>query len=286
MKMQAAKLFILAACVLGMFACAKKAANDDGAISGKITVISREEGSGTRSAFVELFGVVDSDKKDVTTDDAQITNNTAVMIGSVQQDRRAIGYISMGSMNDAVKTLKIDGVSPSVENVMNKSYSISRPFVIAITEQMSDVAQDFIDFILSAEGQAVVTKSGYIGKEDAATYVSKNVGGKIVIAGSSSVSPLMEKLKEAYIKLNENVTIEIQTSDSSTGMKAAIEGICDIGMSSRELKSSELEKLTPLVIATDGIIVIVSKENSIDNLAKEQVKNVFLGEITDWKDLR
>ena len=286
MKMQAAKLFIISACMLGMFACAKKAAKEDGEISGRITVISREEGSGTRSAFVELFGVIDADKKDVTTDDAQITNNTAVMIGSVQQDRRAIGYISMGSMNDAIKVLKIDGVEPSVENVINKSYTVSRPFVIAVKEQVSDAAQDFIDFIISAQGQAVVTKSGYIGKENAEDYVSKEVGGKIVIAGSSSVSPLMEKLKEAYAKLNENVSIEIQTSDSSTGMKAAIEGICDIGMSSRELKSSELEKLTPLVIATDGIVVIVSKDNTVDDLAKEQVKNIFLGEISNWKDLR
>lgn len=257
---------------------------------GEITVISREEGSGTRGAFIELFGVEEKDangnKVDHTTEEALIANKTDVVITQVAASKAAIGYISLGSLNDTVKALKIDGVEASAENVSNGTYTIARPFNIAAKGTLSEVAQDFIDFILSADGQRIVSDNHYIPVDaNAATYAGTKPSGKIVVAGSSSVSPLMEKLQEAYLALNPNATIEIQTSDSTTGMQSAISGICDIGMASRELKDSELAELTPIVIAKDGIAMIVNKENSLDNMSSETVKEIYTGVITDWADV-
>jgi len=288
MKRRMAKLFVIAFCMLAAVSCQKKKdAAESGVISGNITVISREEGSGTRSAFTELFGVHDQDKKDITTLDAEITNNTAVMLGSVKSNKRAVGYVSMSSVNSDVKAVKINGVEANTENVVNDSYPISRPFIIATKGEISELAQDFINFIISSDGQEVVQKNGYIGLGESSVFVSSYVSGKIVVAGSSSVAPLMEKLKEAYLVINENAKIEIQQTDSSAGIKAVENAICDIGMSSRSLKDSERDKgLNTLVIAKDGISVIVNKENSIDDLSKEQVKSIFVGEITKWDELK
>ena len=220
-----------------------------------ITVVSREDGSGTRGAFVELFGIeeeVNGEKVDMTTEEANITNSTSVMVSTVAQDEYAIGYISLGSLDDSVKAVKVDGSEATAENIKNGSYKISRPFNIATKEDLSDAAQDFEDFILSTEGQKVVEDNKYIPLDDVSDYKSNGASGKVVVAGSSSVSPVMEKLKEAYQAVNSDVEVEIQTSDSTTGMQNAIDGVCDIGMASRELKDSEKEAgLTPIVIAME-----------------------------------
>jgi len=287
MKRRMAKLFVAAVCMLAAVSCQKKKDAAESGISGKITVISREEGSGTRSAFIELFGVHDQDKKDITTLDAEITNNTAVMLGSVKSNKRAVGYVSMSSVNSDVKALKINGVEANTENVVNDSYPISRPFIIATKGEISESAQDFINFIMSGAGQEVVQKNGYISLGEGGVFVSSYASGKVVVAGSSSVSPLMEKLKEAYMAINENAKIEIQQTDSSAGIKAVENAICDIGMSSRALKDSEKEKgLNTLTIAKDGISVIVNNENSIGDLSKEQVRSIFVGEVTKWDGLK
>ena len=256
-----------------------------------ITVISREEGSGTRDAFIELFGIEQENEAgenvDYTIATADQTNSTGVMLTSVAQNPDAIGYVSMGVLDDSVKALDIDGVEATVENVKNGTYSVARPFNIATTAEVSDVAADFISYILSADGQAIIEEAGYIAVSDAEAYAGEQVTGKIVIAGSSSVSPVMEKLIEAYNVVNPNADIELQQSDSTTGMNSTIEGICDIGMASRDLKDSELESgLTPTVIAIDGIAVIVNNENSVEGLTSEQVKAIYTGEITNWAEVQ
>ena len=255
-----------------------------------ILVISREDGSGTRGAFIELMGIEvkkdDGSKEDMTTVEAQITNDTAVMLTTVSGNPYGIGYISLGSLNDTVKAVQVDGIDATVENIKAGTYKVSRPFNIATKGEVSAAAQDFINFILSAEGQDVVLKNKYIKIDDAATaYTAAEVSGKVVIAGSSSVTPVMEKLAEAYNAINPNVTIEIQQSDSSTGMKSAMDGTCDIGMASRELKDSELAELTPTVIALDGIAVILNNENTTANLTSEQIRAIFTGEILSWSEV-
>ena len=257
--------------------------------SDPITVVSREDGSGTRGAFIELFGVeekdADGNKVDNTTEEAEITNNTAVMMSTVAGDVDAIGYISLGSLNDSVKAAKIDGVEATAENIKSGEYKVSRPFNIATNGEVSDVAQDFIDYILSPEGQAVVEENGYIAV-DSTEAESTQPEGKVVVAGSSSVTPVMEKLKEAYAEVNPNAEIEIQQSDSTTVMTSAIDGICDIGMASRDLKDEELEAgLTATTIANDGIAIIVNNDNPTDDLTPDQVKNIYVGEVTTWGDL-
>lgn len=257
-----------------------------------INVISREDGSGTRGAFVEIFEVqtknADGKKIDATTTNAVVTNSTSVMLTTVAGDKNAIGYISLGSLNDTVKALKIDGAEATPENVTSGDYKISRPFNIVTKGTPSAAAQDFINFILSADGQKVAVENNTIAVNANAPAYKKAAGanGKVVVAGSSSVSPVMEKLKEAYAKANPDVQVEIQTSDSGTGISSTVDGVCDIGMASRELKDSELDKgVTPTVIAIDGIAVVVNPQSAIDGLTKEQVQKIFLGEVTNWKDL-
>lgn len=259
------------------------------AASGEISVVSREDGSGTRGAFVELFGIeekIDGEKVDMTTEEASVTNSTSVMMTTVAGDENAIGYISLGSLNDTVKALKIDGVEASVENVADDSYKVSRPFNIITGEEVSAEAQDFINFILSAEGQQIVEDNGYIKVDDAAqAYESTNPSGKVVLSGSSSVTPVMEKLSEAYQEVNKDMTIEVQQSDSTTGITSAKDGICDIGMASRDLKDEEKDGLTATVIAKDGIAVIVNNTNEMEDMTSEQVKSIFTGETTEWEEL-
>ena len=266
--------------------------SDASAPSGTISVLSREEGSGTRGAFVELFGVeeenADGEKVDNTTVDAQVTNSTAVMMTTVAGDPQAIGYISLGSLDDSVKALKVDGADATAENVKNGTYKVSRPFNIVTNDDLSDVAQDFIDYILSSDGQAIVEKENYIAVDDAAeAYAGSSPEGNVVVAGSSSVTPVMEKLKEGYEAVNPNASIEIQQSDSTTGVEQAISGVCDIGMASRELKDSETsEGITGTQIAIDGIAVIVNNENSMTDITSDQVKQIYTGEVTNWEDLQ
>ncbi len=256
---------------------------------GDITVISREDGSGTRGAFVELFKIeeeVNGEKVDMTTDAADITNSTSVMMTSVAGNVNAIGYISMGSLNDSVKALKVDGAEATADNIKSGTYKVSRPFNIVTKDGLSEVAQDFIAFILSADGQKVVEDNSYISEGNTGAYAGTKPAGKIVVSGSSSVTPVMEKLKEAYIAVNPDATIEVQQSDSTTGVNNAIDGVCDIGMASRELKSSESEKgVKSTVIALDGIAVIVNNNSSVDSITSEQVKKIYTGEITEWGEL-
>lgn len=271
-------------------AATEAAAAGDFDTSKEISVNSREDGSGTRGAFIELFGVeekaADGTKVDNTTVEANITNSTAVMMTSVAGDPYAIGYISLGSLNDTVKAAKIDGAEATTENVANGSYKVARPFNIVTKDGLSDVAKDFVDYIMSAEGQDIIEQNGYIKiDQNAAAYAGSKPEGKIVVAGSSSVSPVMEKLKEAYLAVNTNADIEIQTSDSTTGVTSTQEGICDIGMASRDLKDTETG-VTATTIAQDGIAVIVNNENPVENLTSDQIKSIFTGETTVWADVQ
>ena len=266
-----------------------KSSKGDWDSSNDITIVSREDGSGTRGAFIELFGIEekkDGEKVDMTTDDAQITNSTSVMLTSVASDEYAIGYVSLGSLDDTVKAVSIDGAEATVENIKNGTYTIARPFNIATKGEVSDIAQDFINYIMSAEGQAVITENGYIGSDDAAAFESNGATGKVTVSGSSSVTPVMEKLKEAYTAVNSGAEIEIQESDSTTGMTDAAAGTSDIGMASRELKDSETEQgLTATTIAMDGIAVVVNLDNPTANLTSDQVKGVYVGDVTSWDEL-
>lgn len=271
---------------------AKDVSKDNGAfdLENEIVIVTREEGSGTRGAFVELFEIEekaqDGTKIDKTTKEAITQMKTDTVLTTVAGNEYAIGYVSTGSLNDTVKAINIDGIAPTVENIKNGSYKIARPFNIATKDNLSELAKDFINFIMSSEGQKVVQENKYIAiEENASPYSGSKPSGKIVVAGSSSVTPLMEKLREVYLEINPNGEIEIQQSDSSSGMKAAIDGTADIGMASRELKDSESAELKSTAIALDGIAIIVSNENTVENLTKEDVRQIFIGEITKWSEI-
>lgn len=256
-----------------------------GKANNAITVISREEGSGTRGAFTELMGIT-VDDVDNTVATAEISNSTSVVIQSVAGNKNAIGYISLGSLSDDVKALSVDGVEATVDNINNGTYKVARPFNIATKEDISELAYDFVTFIMSADGQEIVEEEGYIKASDNGAYTPSGLEGTIVVAGSTSVAPVMEVLADAYKELNTGVTNEIQQTGSSAGMTSAIEGACDIGMASREVKDSETaEGLIPTVIAMDGIAVVVNKENTAENLTSEQIKKIYTGEITDWNEI-
>ncbi len=253
--------------------------------TGQISVISREEGSGTRGAFVELMGVVDDDDNDITTVSAEITNSTSVMLTTVAGNPAAIGYVSLGSLSNDVKAVKVDGVEATTDNVKSGTYAVARPFLLAYKDgSLSDIAQDYLKFIMSADGQKIIGDEGYISVEEGEAYTASGLSGKIVLAGSTSVAPVMEGLADAYKALNPDVTIEIQQTGSGSGITSAIEGVCDFGMSSRELKDSEKAELTSTQIAMDGIAVVVNNANTVENLSSETIKGIYLGEITDWAD--
>ena len=256
--------------------------------SKTISVVTREEGSGTRDAFTELTGVLVKDgdnKTDNTTTSAVTINSTEAVITNVKDNEAAIGYISLGSLNDTVKALKIGGVEATADNVKSGDYAVSRPFNIAYKGELSDVAQDFVDYIMSSDGQKILSDNGYVTVSENAAYSGKKPSGKISVAGSSSVSPVMEKLAEAYQKVNTNAKVEIQTSDSSAGMQSAMGGTCDIGMASRDLKDEEKSALKVETIAKDGIAVIVNNANTCDDLTLDQVKSIYTGETTVWSDI-
>lgn len=261
-----------------------------GGSSDKITVISREDGSGTRGAFIELTGIEEKDsngnKTDNTKKDALICKSTDVVLTQVSGDKNAIGYISFGSLNDTVKALKVEGVEPSTATIESGDYKIVRPFNIAVKDGLSDAAQDFENYILSSEGQDIIEKAGYIKiDKSAAAYASNNASGKVVVSGSSSVTPVMEKLAEAYQKANTNVTVDVQQSDSSTGIKDAINGTSDIGMASRDISDDELSQgIKSVTIAQDAIAVIVNKDNAVDDITMDEIKAIYTGLKTTWSD--
>lgn len=295
------KSILSAALALGMLAgCSSSStatsggtatdATDDFDSSMEITVISRESGSGTRGAFIELTGVEEKqgdEKVDMTTDDAQVVNSTSVVLTTVETDPYAIGYVSLGTLNDSVKAVNVDGAEATAEAIKAGEYSLSRPFNVAtMGEPTNEVVKDFLAYVLSTEGQEIVTEEGYIALDDTEAYAGSQPSGNIVVGGSSSVSPLMEKLIEGYKTANPNATVDLQTSDSTTGMTSTVEGSYDIGMASRELKDEELaEGLVNTVIATDGIAVIVNKSNTVDNLTTEQIKSIYTGETLTWDEV-
>lgn len=284
------KRMIALIAIISLICCMLASCSKNDGSLGAIAVVSREEGSGTRGAFVEIVGVEEKDengnKVDKTTVNAQITDSTSVMITTVSSNKSAIGYISLGSLDDTVKAVKIEGVEASAENVANGSYKVSRPFNIAYKQDLSKLGEDFIEFVLSTQGQEIIEQQGYVGVGETTNYEASAISGKLSISGSSSVSPVMEKLIEGYKKLNPNVEIELQTTDSSTGMSDAINGNCDIGMASRELKDEESAKLVSTQIALDGIAVIVNKENTFDTLTIDQVKAIYTGQTTDWSKVK
>ena len=268
----------------------KSASSEAGFDTSKdISVVSREDGSGTRGAFIELTGVeekdADGNKVDNTTVDASITNSTEVMMTTVSGNDYAIGYASLGSLNDTVKAVKVGGVEATADNINAGTYTLARPFNIVTGDSVSEVAQDFINYIMSEDGQKIISDNGYIEVENTGSFTSSKVKGSIVVAGSSSVTPVMEKLKEAYAKVNSNASIEIQESDSTTGVNSAIEGTCDIGMASRDLKDEE-KGVKATAIAKDGIAVIVNNNNTIDDLTVDQIKDIFTGAVTTWADVK
>ncbi|MCC8069545.1 MAG: substrate-binding domain-containing protein [Ruminococcus sp.] len=281
-KKISATIFAIVCMANVMGGCARVSSNE-------IAVISREDGSGTRGAFIELTGVeqkdADGNKSDMTTVDAIIAKSTDVVITQVSGNVNAIGYISSGAINDTVKAITVDGVEPTSENVKNGTYPIARPFNIATSDDVSDCTQDFINYILSAEGQAIVENDYTPVVDDAESFTSNGATGKIVIAGSTSVSPVIEKLSEEYQTINTGVTIEIQTSDSTSGMKAVLDGTCDIGMASRELKDDETV-LNDIAIALDGIAIIVNSESTVDNLTTQQICDIYTGTITSWDEIQ
>lgn len=295
MKKKAIVSVISVICVIavavGVFAgCSSKKSDSNtsnSAQKGAITVISREEGSGTRDAFTELMGITDDSGNDATAQSAEITNSTSVMMSTVQGNKNAIGYVSLGSLSDSVKALKLDGAEASVETIKNGTYKLQRPFNIAyIDGSLSKEARDFIKFITSKEGEAIITKEGYIGIDATESYTASKMSGTVTLAGSTSVAPVMNVLADEYKKLNPGMKIEIQESGSSAGIESAMQGAVNIAMSSRELKNNEAAKLKSQKIALDGIAVIVNKENKLDNITSEQVKDIFLGNTTTWDAIK
>lgn len=275
-------LCALSACIF--CACGEKEGADFG---GEITVVSREDGSGTRDAFTELMEITDENGNDLTYEGAEVTNSTSVMLATVSGNKRAIGYVSMGSMSDDVKAVAVDGVTAETKNVKNGKYKIARPFNICYTDgKLSALAKDFESFVMSMQGQKIIEDEGYIPVDSSASYTPLKLSGKLSLAGSTSVAPVIEVLCDEYKKLNPDVTFEIQQSGSSAGISSAIEGVCDFAMSSRDLKESEKEVLIQKTIATDGIAVVVNKANPSDDISSEDLKAIFTGEITDWKEIR
>lgn len=271
---------IMIMCTAMITGCGKKAGDEE------ICVISREDGSGTRDAFTELLGIMENDI-DNTTVNAEITNSTSVMMTTVAGNTEAIGYVSLGSLNDSVKAIKVDGVGATTDNVSNGDYAVARPFNIVTGDEVSENAQDFINFIMSKEGQAIIKEEGYISVGGDSSYTVSGLTGTVTLAGSTSVAPVMEKIAEKYMELNAGVTIEIQQSGSGAGITSTIEGVCDIGMSSRDLKENEIaEGVSSTKIAMDGIAVIVNVDNAVDDLTSEQIKDIFVGKTTKWSEVQ
>lgn len=286
-----ASLAIVGMIAAMFFGCSSKAKEEDktdsSVLTGSITVLSREDGSGTRDAFTELMGIVDENGNDATVSSAELTNSTSVMMSTVEGNKKSIGYVSLGSLSDTVKAVAIDGVLPSTTTVKDGSYKLQRPFKVAyIDGNLSDTAKDFLSFIMSSDAQTIINEEGYIGIDTSSSYTPSNLNGTVTLAGSTSVAPVMNVLADKYKELNPNVKVEIQESGSSAGIESAIQGAVDIAMSSRELKDDEMKTLKSETIALDGIAVIVNSENSIDNFTSQQIKSIYLGEITDWENVK
>lgn len=286
-KSRLAKVLTVSLAALMVFGLASCGGGSSKVSDKDITVISREEGSGTRDAFTELTGVLQDDV-DKTVDTAEISNSTSVVTQSVAGNDAAIGYISLGSLDDTVKAVKVDGVEATVDNIKSGDYKIQRPFNIVTKGDVTGLPADFIKFIMSKDGQKIIDDEGYISvNENAEAYKASGLTGSITLAGSTSVSPVMEVLADKYKELNSGVTIEIQQTGSGAGIQSTTEGVCDIGMASRELKDDETSQgLKSQEIALDGIAVIVNKDNGVEDLSMDQIMKIFTGEITNWADVK
>ncbi len=288
--MKKLSILLVAIMTMGLFVGCTSNNSDEFKASRTINVVTREDGSGTRGAFVEIVGILEEDDNgnevDRTYIEAIVQNSTDGVMTTVSGDKYSIGYISLGSLNDNVKAVNIEGVEPTAENVLNASYKIARPFNVAY-KNLSPLAQDFLNFILSSEGQAIIVEEGYVqvGNDLPAYNITDSLEGSIVVAGSTSVTPVMEKLAEAYMGIHSKVAIEIQSTGSSAGMQAAMEGTADLGMASRDLKESELAELNAEVIAVDGIAIIVNNTNPVSDLTIDEVKSIYVGDITEWESL-
>ena len=286
-----------AALALSMVACGSDASTStststgsESGASASITVVTREDGSGTRSAFVELTGV-ETDEGDMTIATAQVANSTNNVMTSVQAEPSAIGYISMGSLNETVKGIAVDGVEPTTDNVKAGTYPISRPFNIVTNGDISaqdELTQDFVNWVMSADGQAICTEEGYIGDDAAEAYTSTQPSGSLAVGGSSSVSPVMEKLIETYMAdVNPNASIDLQTTDSTNGVTGALDGTYNIGMASRAISDDEASQgAVSTQLAMDGIAVIVNTENTVSNISMDSLRGIYTGEVTDWADVQ
>lgn len=288
-------LALLAVAVLGVTAftgCGNseaQAAEGGFNTSRGITVVSREDGSGTRTAFIEITGVqardADGNNRDFTTLDAEIANGTSLVIGSVAGNEYAMGYISLGSLNDNVRAINVNGAAPTSANVQSGAYPLFRTFYVSVQNDLDSATQSFIDFMLSQEGQAVVSGNYIPVSANAPAFAGENPGGTIVVAGSTSVAPLMERLREAYIAINPNVNIEINVQGTSAGIQASINGTAQIGMSSRALNATELESVNAIAIAYDGLAVIVNNANPLADITTEEIRQIFVGELTRWNEI-
>ncbi len=292
MKSKKIKTIIISVLLLGMLSvgCAKNESSDGFDAEREISVVARDAASGTRGAFHEIMGIIQKQG------DAEVDNlvvgalefdGTDKVITAVEGDKYGIGYISLGSVSERIKAVAVDGINPTVENVISGDYSVSRPFLLLTKGTESSLVKDFLNFTQSAQGQQIVTGMNYIGEaENSAEYTASGMSGTIKVAGSTSVTPVMEKLQEAYTKLNPEVDFEMQSNGSSQGIKAAMDGSYDIGMSSRELKEEEASQLNRYVLAIDGIAVIVNNENPTDNLDGEDITGIYTGEITKWSEVK
>jgi len=283
------KLGIMALVLVALVGLSACGGSDEGfATNREINVISREDGSGTRGAFIELIGLqvtgTDGSVVDMTTSEAYIANGTSIVMGSVAANTYAIGYVSLGSLNDTVRAVPIDGILPSITTVQDGSYPLFRAFNIAVPFEVNDLTQDFIDFILSAEGQAVAEGRGYVPVDSQALAYAGAHGmtGRVVVLGSTSIAPVMERLKEAYEAINPGTTVEVQSAGSSAGINAARQGTADIGMASRDLSQAELAEVNSVTIAFDGVAVITHNDNPATTLSSEEVRQIFAGEVTRW----
>lgn len=282
----AVRLVLMLVLVLSLESCGK-GGSDTGDKSDPIYVISREAGSGTRSAFVELMGI-QVDGEDRTTLLAEVSQSTAVVMGTVAGNEHAVSYVSMGVLNGSVKAVKVDGIAPDAASIKDGTYPVYRPFLVCSGGTLPAQAEDFLAYILSREGQEIIASEGYIPPSDGGKpyELKKGLSGRILLAGSTSVAPVVQALADSYRQIHENVEIEIQQTGSGAGIAAALEGVCDLGLSSRSLTEEErAEGLQEQVIALDGIVVIVNHANRIDDMTKEQIRRIFTGEITDWRQL-
>lgn len=253
----------------------------------EIHLYTRELGSGTRSAFTSVTHLTDENGDDILSPKATVQNSTSATMQAVESDSHGISYISLGSLNSSVKAVSIDGIEPTSENIQNGDYQLIRNFNVTYGQELSEVAQDFWNFMFSAQAQELVAEDGYVPvNSNAPEYKPAGLSGKISIVGSTSVEPTIQRFSEVYKKLNPNVTIDITAPGSGAGITSAIDGSADIGMSSREPDEDEAAQLMETSpIAIDGIVVIVNNNNPLENLEIQEIQGIYLEYLKTWNEV-